>query len=118
MNKKPEELVGRKCYELLHKMDKPWYSCPMEKTRSDLTSHVEEVDDPNIGIPLLVTTSPILDANGNFAGSVHIAKDITDIRRREKTIREAESKYKAIFTASKDAMMILKPGNGFIDGTR
>lgn len=81
LGKKPEEILGRKCYEILHKKDIPWQSCPFEKTRQDLKVHTDEVDDSNVGIPLLVTTSPIFDEKGEFAGSVHIARNISDIKK-------------------------------------
>ena len=42
--------------------------------------------------PLLVTTSPILDDQGRCIGSVHIAKDISDLRKAraelEKKVRD------------------------------
>jgi len=81
---KREDIVGRKCYELLHDKDKPLDNCPFEKTRKDKKPHAEEVDDPHIGAPLLVTTSPIFDEDGEFIGSVHIAKDITEQKKTEK----------------------------------
>ncbi|MFH1259818.1 MAG: PAS domain-containing protein [Elusimicrobiota bacterium] len=81
LKSKPEDIVGKKCYELLHKMDKPWPGCPFEMTKKDKKAHSQEVDDPNIGVPLLVTTSPIFDDNGELLGSVHIAKDISKQKR-------------------------------------
>lgn len=87
--KKPEkDIVGKKCYQLLHKTDKPWPDCPMEKTKIDRKPHAEEVNDPNIGIPLFVTTSPIFDEKGNFIGSVHIAKDIAALKKTEGELRK------------------------------
>jgi len=85
---KPEEIVGKKCYEILHKRNAPWDNCPFEQTRKDKKSHTEEVDDPGIGIPLLITTSPIFDPSGKFIGSVHIAKDISGIKKTENDLKE------------------------------
>lgn len=84
----PEDIIGLKCYELLHKMDKPWPGCPFEMTKKDKKAHVEEVDDPEIGTPLLVTTSPIFDENGELFGSVHIAKDISVLKKTEKELKK------------------------------
>ncbi len=86
---KPEDIIGKKCYELLHKSDKPWPGCPFEKTKKDKKPHTQEVDDPNIGIPLLITTSPIFDDNGKLVGAVHIAKDVTEHKKAEEVL-EAE----------------------------
>jgi PAS domain S-box-containing protein len=89
LKRDPDDLIGRKCYELLHGMDEPWPECPFEKSRKDGKPHTEVVEDPKIGMPLLVTTSPILDEQGRFAGSVHLAKDITQAKEAERKLKEA-----------------------------
>ncbi|MBI4981972.1 MAG: PAS domain-containing protein [Candidatus Omnitrophica bacterium] len=89
-----KDIIGKKCYELLHKSDHPWEDCPMEKTRKDLKAHVNEINDLRIGIPLLVTTSPIFDQKGNFVGAVHAAKDISEMKsiqeKLEKKVKDLE----------------------------
>lgn len=85
---KPEEVLGRKCYELLHKLNKPWPGCPAEEVKIDRNTHVAEVDDPNAGIALLVTTSPLFDDNGDVAGMVHVAKDISGLKNTEKELKK------------------------------
>jgi len=88
---RPEDVLGRRCYEILHSSDKPWPTCPFDMTKSDEKTHTEEVDDPHIGKPLLVTVSPIFDNGGKLVGSVHIAKDISELKRAEaefKTVKE------------------------------
>ena len=74
---KPEDIIGKKCYEVTHNRNSPWPDCPLEESKRDKKPHTCEVDDPNIGIPLLVGISPIFDDKGEVVGSVHIAKDIT-----------------------------------------
>jgi len=81
-----EELVGKKCYEILHKRNEPWPLCPMEQTNQDNMPHAEEVDDPVIGVPLLVSTSPIFDEAGQYVGVVHVAKDISERKRNEQEL--------------------------------
>jgi len=91
----PDQLVGRKCFQLLHGTNAPHPECPFEKTRADTQSHTEEVNDPHIGIPLLVTTSPIFGERGEFIGSVHISKDISELK-------QAEGKLAAIYDLSRE----------------
>ena len=85
---KPEDIIGRKCYELLHHRDAPWPNCPFVKTKADQTFHIEEVDDPNIGVPLLVSTSPIFNEKGEIAGSVHIGKNISEQKRVQEELNK------------------------------
>jgi len=87
-NTTPEKLIGKKCYELVHGSSKPWPECPFEKIKSDGKTHVERVDDPNIRIPLLVTTSPIFGRDGKLAGIVHIAKNITEYDKVQEELKK------------------------------
>jgi len=86
---KREDIVGEKCYEIIHKMGRPWPECPFEKTKDDKETHAQEIDDPNVGIPLLVITSPIFNSKKELIGTVHIAKDIS----RQKQIEGERKKY-------------------------
>jgi PAS domain S-box-containing protein len=101
---KPEDLIGKKCYEVLHKSDKPWPNCPTVKALKDKRPHTEEVYDPNIGIPLLISTSPLFDENGELTGVVHIAKDITERKRAEEALRVSEERYRTLFESSRDGI--------------
>lgn len=87
-----KDIVGRRCYQVLHKSSKPWANCPFEKTRVDKKPHTEEVIDPEISRPLLVTTSPIFGKDGQFLGSVHIAKDISELKKIEQELRQSEER--------------------------
>lgn len=93
VGKTSEEVIGRKCYEVCHHADHPWPNCPFKETLVTRLPASSEVDDPNIGVPLLVTTSPVFDDNGRLIGSVHISKDISSIK---KTQEELEKKNKEL----------------------
>jgi len=88
---KEEDVIGKKCFEIFHKSHNPWKSCPFEKTRIDQKSHTEEINDPGIGAPLLVTTSPVFDEKGEFLASVHIAKDISEQKKAESELKRLAS---------------------------
>lgn len=115
-NAKPQDIIGKKCHELVYKLNKPWPGCPFEKTKQDKKPHTEEVDDPNIGVTLLVTISPMFSDNGEMIGAVHAAKDITKYKKQEEALRESEIRYKTIFDFSSDAIMLLIPTDGFSAG--
>ena len=76
------QLVGRFCYEVFHKRDDSWPGCPQQRVQQDLKPVTELIDDLAIGRPLLVTCSPIFDADHDFQGVVHICRDISLERQR------------------------------------
>ncbi len=112
---KPEDLIGKKCYEVLHKSDKPWPNCPMVKALKDKRPHTQEIYDPNIGISLLITTSPIFDENGELTSVVHIAADITERKKMEDVLRESEEQYRDIFSSAIDAIFIIDLEDHIVD---
>jgi len=118
LNAKPENLIGKKCYELLHKSDKPWPECPLEKTKLDQRPHTEEVNDPNIGIQLLVTTSPIFNDKKELVGAVHIAKDITERKQAEQKRKESDERFKAIFNTTFQFTGLMTPDGTLIEANQ
>ena len=89
LKKKREEIIGKKCYEVLHERNEPWPECPHKQTMKVKEPFTEEFFEPKLGIYLQVSTSPIFDENREIIGTVHIAKDITDRKKTEKRINKS-----------------------------
>jgi len=100
--KKSEELIGKYCYEIVHGTNCPWQNCPATKTFETKQTVTEEINDPKLGMPLLVTTSPILDEQGEVAHVIHIAKDITAIKLAEMEMHISAN----LFEAASDSIMV------------
>ncbi len=83
----PEELIGRHCYDVFNCPDTIKTSCAYSKTRKMKESVTEEIDDPQLHVPIEVTTSPVFDNKGEIAATVHIAKDITERKRTEERLQ-------------------------------
>jgi len=104
---KLEDVVGKKCYEIFHKRDISWPQCPFEKSRVDKKPHTEEINDPHVGIYLLVTVSPVFDDDGEFAGSVHIARDITERKKLEEQLQINKASFYNIVEKSADGVVVV-----------
>ncbi len=89
--KKPaEEILGRKCYEVFHGMTEPWKRCPHHKTLLTKRPIVEEIDDPYLKGTFLVSSSPIFDKAGEILGTVHIVRDVSELRKLREQVASAE----------------------------
>jgi len=84
--KKPQELLGKTCYELMHNTDQPVQYCPHQKTLQTGRSATEEFFESHLGIFLEMTTSPVFDEKGNVISSVHVARDITKRKQMEQQL--------------------------------
>ena len=85
---KPEELIGKTCYEIVHGTKEPPAECPHKQTLDTKEPHRAEFFDARLGVYLEVSVSPIFDEKGEVIGSVHIAKDIT--KRKQAEERQAQ----------------------------
>ncbi len=84
------ELIGKKCHELFHGSDAVHEPCPFRRTLAAGRTASEEIDDPHVGVPLQITTSPLFGADGTVTGCVHVARDLSEQRALEEQLRQSQ----------------------------
>ncbi|MBI4838320.1 MAG: PAS domain S-box protein [Nitrospirae bacterium] len=94
LGKTPEETVGLTCYEHVHGMNNPKPECPHKKLLADGKPHMTEIYEDLLGGWFLVSVSPLHDSRGNLTGSVHYARNITELKQAEEEIRKREDEMK------------------------
>lgn len=76
-------IVGKKCYEVFHNIDTVWEKCLHKKTLDNKRSYISEAErfyykgEETFGM----SSSPILDRDGNVKGTVNIVRDITELKK-------------------------------------
>ena len=90
LGKPVEEIIGKKCYEVFHGRNEPRQQCPHHKTVKTGKPYVGELDEPYLGGTFLTSSSPIFDSAGEFIGTVHVARDITEIKKLQKQLIMAQ----------------------------
>ncbi len=74
----PEAFKGKHCFEIFPHCQGPTNaSCPHRRAMEARASTSIEVDVPDLGKTLDITSFPIYDEGGKFKGAVHTVRDIT-----------------------------------------
>ncbi len=98
------ELIGKKCYEVMHGMNGPAEGCPMRSLLTQGNLETVEMEIETIHGTFLVSCAPIVDASGVPLGVIHVATDITEKKKAEEELREREVKYRYLFENSPAGM--------------
>ena len=110
----PEEVAGRKCYELIGRTG-PCAVCATAHAVASKKREVVEKFVPELGRYLECRSSPILGPNGEVAFVVEQLYDITDRRRAEDARRESEATARALLNAPPDMIALVDMDGRFID---
>jgi PAS domain S-box-containing protein len=107
-----DEIIGRRCCELLHGSSRPVKKCPLmrmyETRRSETTDF--QVGDRWLSIKV----DPYIDHQGNLIGAVHILSDITEQRKADKALKESENKFRLAFANAQDAIIWIDGESGTV----
>jgi PAS domain S-box-containing protein len=104
-----KDIIGRKCYQVFHGMEEPWEACPHHKTMDDRQPHVEEVEDPHLNATFISSTAPMFDSEGSFQGTVHVVRDISELKDLRVQLQSSERMAALGEVAAKVAHEIRNP---------
>lgn len=104
-----ENIIGKKCYEVFHGMNEPLQDCPHHKTVEHKKAYIEEVADPRTRETFLSSTSPLFDLSGKFLGTVHIVRNISELKQIRERLATSERMAALGEVAAKVAHEIRNP---------
>lgn len=84
---KKENIIGEKCYLIMHGTSSPIEKCPHEKMLE--SKHRETVIFSYGNKIIEITVDPIFNQNRQITGSVHIISDITKRKQNEEKLKVA-----------------------------
>ncbi len=103
----PDDVLGRKCFAVLHGSDAPPSFCPHVRAIKDGKSHSEEVYEPKLEGHFIVSASPIFDASGKLDRVVHVMRDVTERKNQENRIRDQHQFMEKVFDAASEGIFVL-----------
>jgi PAS domain S-box-containing protein len=109
LGKQPEEIIGEKCYKIFHGMSEPWDVCPHHKTIESNKEYVREVEDRYLGGTFISSSSPIFNMKAEFIGTVHVLRDISELKMLQERLVMTERMAALGEVAAKVAHEIRNP---------
>jgi PAS domain S-box-containing protein len=91
-NIKPEDITGKTCYQLVHQSEHPIPNCPHVKMLTTNESSTFEVYHDTLEKYFEITVSPIRNSQDEIVASVHIMRDITQVKKSEEEKRMLQEK--------------------------
>jgi len=90
-----QELVGLKCFNVLHGTDcNPLY-CSNDRLLASGEPQATEFETEQLHGIFEVLVSPMLDAEGQLTGSIHVARDVTEKRCTEKLLKTQQKQLES-----------------------
>lgn len=112
LNIKRKDLIGRKCYELLHPVNYPCPGCPVTRSFKTRKTEKGEIRCPD-GRYWYITSSPVKNKKGEIIGVIKTSFDISERKKNELALKESEEKFKKLVETIPAAVVMYK-GNHFI----
>ncbi len=85
-----EELIGAKCYKVIHGLDEPPAGCPHLIAMRLKSPHGTEMDMPQLGRTFEISAHPIMGDDGKVTGMVHSMHDVTEWKRVQEHLVRTE----------------------------
>lgn len=110
----PKELVGCKCFEVIHGCRSVPECCPHARLLEFHESQTLEFESDKLRGAFEVTMSPVLNSEGRVTSSVHVARDVTAKRRTENALQELEQIFSLFMGHLPLAVSIKDEGGRFL----
>ncbi|MFC1857716.1 PAS domain S-box protein [Thermodesulfobacteriota bacterium] len=116
----PEQAIGQTCHKLFVGKDTPCEGCPTALARE--TGKIERaiIHKPTVkgiaGESFWDTYCvPLKNKSGDIVSFIQIARNITEQKRAEDSLRDSEERFKRIFASSPIGLAIYDPDFGLLD---
>ncbi len=107
LNLPHEEIVGRHCYELRHRRDRPCENCPVEKALRSGRPEEAEMVFPDDESAFIIRANPVFDEGKRLTGIVEVSLDISAIKRTQEALRHGEEFFRSVLENVLDIVTIM-----------
>jgi PAS domain S-box-containing protein len=88
----PQDVIGKKCHEVMHGTDKPVSYCPIAESTSIKHPVHREIYDSTRKKHFMISLSPVIGRDGHVQSIVHVMRDISKhkLQTRDKQLLESQ----------------------------
>jgi two-component system cell cycle sensor histidine kinase/response regulator CckA len=90
LNLPMEEIIGHHCYEVMHGAGCPLQECPLTRLLESMRHEEAEYNLVPQGVRVQETVDPVIDGGGKLQGIVHIVRDVTESKKLEAQLHQAQ----------------------------
>jgi PAS domain S-box-containing protein len=104
--------LGEYCYRAYKGRAQKCEACPVEQTFRDGRSHSSEevvLSKDGSTVYILVSTSPIVNEQGQVTAAIEMATDITRVYQLEEELKRSEEKYRTLFNSDPNPIFVFDP---------
>ena len=98
------EIIGKKCWTIVHGTDQPIKDCPLLRAEQSLQQESMELQINERWFEVVV--DPILNSRGKPSKYIHIITDITESKLAKAELFEQSERIKTFFNSINDAIFI------------
>ncbi len=106
LGKTESEVLGKHCYELFHNATCAPDNCPMEALLRSGKMETVEMEMQTVVGRYLVSCTPVLNEHGKLEKIIHIATDITELKRAQTELQEANTRFFALLEGIPDIVYL------------
>lgn len=101
----PAGAIGMACCESVHGTMKPPDFCPHALLLKDGQAHSREIHEPRFGGHYLITVCPLHAPDGTLIGSIHMARDISVLKKTEEMNLHYSRDLERLLSISRETTM-------------
>ncbi len=112
-----EEMLGRSLFDFMDEAARAEARTYFVRRQQGIAEHHDfrflRKDGSNLWT--MISTSVLLDAQGQFMGALGMVVDITERKQTEAALRESEQKFRAVFDSTLDGILIADENGCYVD---
>jgi hypothetical protein len=87
---KPEQIIGKHCFTLVHRSSCPLEACPFQRMLVSGKEEETEVTESTLDKVLHISSIPFCDEHGISIGAIHVMRDISERKQLEEELMQSK----------------------------